>query len=93
MRRQKHTFEVAPERVRRSFRLYVSDDVVMREHVHLLISEPRSGMLADALKSLKPGVSRRLIRGHALLAKVLPSPARLRVGQFAPLCDRLRTTS
>jgi hypothetical protein len=36
--------------------------VVMPEHVHLLLSEPQCGALADALKSLKQGVSRRLIR-------------------------------
>jgi putative transposase len=35
--------------------------VVMPEHVHLLISEPPRKTLADALKSLKQGVSRRLI--------------------------------
>ena len=35
--------------------------VVMPEHVHLLLSEPKQGTLADALKSLKQGVSRRLI--------------------------------
>jgi putative transposase len=33
----------------------------MPEHVHLLMSEPRHATLADALKSLKQGVSRRLI--------------------------------
>jgi putative transposase len=33
----------------------------MPEHVHLLISEPARATLADALKSLKQGVSRRLI--------------------------------
>jgi len=33
----------------------------MPEHVHLLLSEPQRGTLADALKSLKQGVSRRLI--------------------------------
>jgi putative transposase len=59
----KHTFEVALERVRRSFQLCVYGYVVMPEHVHLLISEPREGTLADALKSLKQGVSRRLIDG------------------------------
>ena len=57
----KHTFEVALERIRRSFRLCVYGYVVMPEHVHLLIGEPREGTLADALKSLKQGVSRRLI--------------------------------
>ena len=33
----------------------------MPEHVHLLTGEPQRGSLADALKSLKQGVSRRLI--------------------------------
>src|SRR5436309_2555298 len=33
----------------------------MPEHVHLLLSEPQRDTLADALKSLKQGVSRRLI--------------------------------
>jgi putative transposase len=33
----------------------------MPEHVHLLVSEPERGLLADALKSLKQGVSRHLV--------------------------------
>jgi len=33
----------------------------MPEHVHLLVSEPSRAKLAEALKSLKQGVSRRLI--------------------------------
>jgi putative transposase len=57
----KQTFEDAVERVRRRFELCVYGYVVMPEHVHLLIGEPRRGTLADALKSLKQGVSRRLI--------------------------------
>ena len=57
----KHTFETALERVRRRFRLRVYGYVIMPEHVHLLVSEPESGTLADALKSLKQGVARRLI--------------------------------
>ena len=47
--------------MRRSHRLYVYSYVVMPEHVHLLLSEPQQDTLADALKSLKQGVSRRLI--------------------------------
>jgi len=47
--------------VRRSFKLRVYAYVIMPEHVHLLLSEPGRGTLADALKSLKQGVSRRLI--------------------------------
>jgi putative transposase len=67
-------FENALERVRRSFHLRVYGYVVMPEHIHLLVSEPErnvplkptSGLngaptLADALKSLKQGVARRLI--------------------------------
>ncbi len=33
----------------------------MPDHVHLLISEPLQATLAEAIKSLKQGVSRRLI--------------------------------
>src|SRR2546422_7733677 len=54
-------FESGLERVRRSFRLHVYGYVVMPEHVHLLLSEPQQDTLADALKSLKQGVSRRLL--------------------------------
>jgi putative transposase len=57
----KRIFELALERVRCSFRLCVYGYVVMPEHVHLLVSEPERGVLADALKSLKQGVSRRLV--------------------------------
>src|SRR6202011_860351 len=54
-------FESALERVRRSYRLYVYGYIVMLEHVHLLLSEPQKDTLAEALKSLKQGVSRRSI--------------------------------
>ena len=38
--------------------------VVMPEHVHLLVSEPERGTLAQAMQSLKQGVARRLaLRG------------------------------
>jgi len=57
----RQVFEAALERVRHSFELCVYGYVVMPEHVHLLLSEPRQGTLADAIKSLKQGVSRRLI--------------------------------
>jgi|SRR5271168_2665734 len=55
------TFETALERVQRNFDLCVYGYVVMPEHVHLLISEPLQQSLSDALKSLKQGVSRRLL--------------------------------
>ena len=54
-------FESALERVRRGFGLRVYGCVVMPEHVHLLLSEPKKDTLADAPKSLKQGVSRRLL--------------------------------
>ena len=57
----RQTFETALERVRGSFGLWVYGYVVMPEHVHLLIGEPQRRTLADALKPLKQGVSRRLI--------------------------------
>jgi putative transposase len=54
-------FESALERVRRHCRLSIYGYVLMPDHVHLLLSEPQQDTLADALKSLKQGVSRRLI--------------------------------
>ena len=62
-------FEVALERVRLRFSLCVYGYVVMPEHVHLLISEPGEGTIADAIKSLKQGVSRRLIGSSPLKPK------------------------
>jgi putative transposase len=55
------TFEAALERVRRTYELRVFGYVVMPEHVHLLLSEPHRDTLAVAIKSLKQGISRRLI--------------------------------
>jgi putative transposase len=57
----KQVFEDGLERIRRSFGLCIYGYVVMPEHIHLLLSEPPRGTLADAIKSLKQGVSRRLI--------------------------------
>jgi putative transposase len=53
-------FEAALERVRRAFELNVYGYVMMPDHVHILVSEPQRATLADAIKSLKQGVSRRL---------------------------------
>jgi len=58
---KRRVFEAALERVRRSFQLCVYGYVVMPEHIHLLLGEPQRQTLAEALKSLKQGVSRRLI--------------------------------
>ncbi len=55
----KSTVESALERVRCCYHVY--GYVVMPEHVHLLVSEPQRATLAVAIKSLKQGVSRRLV--------------------------------
>ena len=53
-------FVSALERVRQSYGLCVYGYVIMPEHVHLLVNEPERSTLAQALKSLKQGVARRL---------------------------------
>jgi len=58
---KRRTFELALERIRRKYQLCVYGYVVMPEHVHVLLSEPERSNLAQAIKSLKQGVSRRLI--------------------------------
>ena len=45
-------FESALERVRQQYGLCVYGYVVMTEHVHLLVSEPERGTLAQAMQSL-----------------------------------------
>jgi len=47
-------FESALERVRRSYRLQVYGYVIMPEHVHLLLSEPRWDAASDRTAPLKP---------------------------------------
>jgi putative transposase len=54
------TFVAALERVRQRYNLCVYGYVVMPEHVHLLVSEPENGTLAQAMQSLKQGVARNL---------------------------------
>ena len=52
-------FEDALERVRRRYLFAVAGYVVMPEHVHLLVSEPRRALLSRALQALKLSVSMR----------------------------------
>jgi putative transposase len=52
-------FEDGLERMRRRYGFYVVGYVVMPEHVHLLVSEPQIGLLADALKALKLSMALR----------------------------------
>ena len=48
------------ERMRRRFEMRVYGYVVMPEHVHLLLSEPERGTLADAIHYLKLSFSKRV---------------------------------
>jgi putative transposase len=53
-------FEQELEKVRKRYSFVVAGYVVMPEHVHLLVSEPREVPLSVALQMLKQQVSRRL---------------------------------
>ena len=57
----KDLFEAALEQARIRYGFFVSGYVVMPEHVHLLVSEPEQGTLAQALQAVKQSVARRLI--------------------------------
>jgi putative transposase len=52
-------FEETLEQVRRSRGFVVAGYVLMPEHVHLLVSEPRKGSLATAIQVLKERTSRK----------------------------------
>jgi REP element-mobilizing transposase RayT len=52
-------FEVALESVRLRYCLVVAGYVVMPEHVHMLVSEPRIATLARVIQALKISVTRR----------------------------------
>ncbi len=52
-------FEDALERVRSRYLFAVAGYVVMPEHVHLLVNEPRRALLSKAIQALKLSVSMR----------------------------------
>ena len=52
-------FESALERIRIRYTFVIAGYVIMPEHVHLLVSEPRKGMLSRAVQALKLSVSVR----------------------------------
>jgi putative transposase len=52
-------FETSLEAMRRKYGFTIDSYVVMPEHVHLLVSEPRTVTLSVALQALKISVSRR----------------------------------
>jgi putative transposase len=56
----RRTFELTLERVREQYQICGYGYVVMPEHVHMLLSEPDRGTLAQAMQSLKQGVARNL---------------------------------
>ncbi len=53
-------FEEKLETVRRRFEFVVAGYVLMPEHVHLLVGEPRVAALSEALKVLKQETSKKL---------------------------------
>lgn len=53
-------FEQELDRIRRDYELVIAGYVVMPEHIHLLVGEPRRASLAVALQVLKQCASRRL---------------------------------
>src|ERR1700722_9140517 len=55
-------FEQALERTRIRYELFVIGYVVMPEHVHLLLSEPKSAPLSKAIHSLKSSVAKLSIQ-------------------------------
>jgi putative transposase len=52
-------FEDALERIRRRYLFAVAGYVVMPEHVHLLVNEPKRALLSKAIQALKLSVSVR----------------------------------
>ena len=56
---QRDLFESALERTRLRYQWAILGYVVMPEHVHMLVNEPRQGSLALAIQALKLSVSRR----------------------------------
>ncbi len=55
----RNLFERTLEQMRRRYVFHVFGYVIMPEHVHLMISEPKRGMLDRAIQSLKTSVSKQ----------------------------------
>ena len=62
-------FECALEHTRRRYVFHIFGYVVMPEHVHLLVSEPRRGKLDLAIQALKTSVSKRSAQHPFWLAR------------------------
>jgi putative transposase len=52
-------FERTLEQTRRRYVFFVFGYVVMPEHIHLLVSEPKHGTLGNALQALKTSISKQ----------------------------------
>ena len=57
----RNLFETALERTRLGYQFFVTGYVIMPEHVHLLLSEPRRSTLEADIQALKQSVARRLV--------------------------------
>ena len=69
-------FPLCLEDMRRRFAMRIYGYVVMPEHVHLLLSEPEHGTLADAMHYLKLSFTKRLRSRRQSLAQVSVQKAR-----------------
>jgi putative transposase len=58
--RLRDLFPVCLEAMRRQFQMRIYGYVVMPEHVHLLVSDPDHGTLADAMHYLKLSFSKQV---------------------------------
>ena len=61
--RSRDLFVRVLEQVRRRYHFVVVGYVVMPEHVHLLITEPRRGNPSTVMQAMKQGFARRLLAG------------------------------
>jgi putative transposase len=52
-------FERTLEQTRKRYVLFVFGYVVMPEHIHLLVSEPKHGTLGNAIQALKTSISKQ----------------------------------
>jgi putative transposase len=71
------------ESMRRRFRLCIYAYVLMPDHVHLLLSEPERGLLADAIHYLKLSFSKRLLAQ----LRTIDSVAQVRARSFGANLD------
>ena len=62
-------FEVALERMRVRYEFCVAGYVVMPEHVHLLLSEPKLAGLSTAIQALKLSVAKKSVQRPFWLAR------------------------